>query len=633
MTLTHEWEEFLEEQHKIKREVWQKRGLTFDTEFLFIPYYSSDGDVLFQKKRKEPTYTGPNKYLYPTGSHMTLYPSHNLSSFVVWILTEGELDTLTLESYGFAAVTAGGVTSFKKEFVNYFKNKRVYICYDNDDRGRDGAEKAARMLIDAVVEVRIVQLPKEEGVKDIGDFFKVGHTKEDFINLCNQAVKFEPKDNKLSKSDVVYVDRGQRGDTGSNPVNLLSYQSWREVIRQNFPRLVLSAEVGASLFGQLLIDDISNPCALVFIDVPSAGKTIALNLFSDSDKSLSLDNFTPASFVSQAANVKTEKLKEVDLLPKIKDKVLIIRDLAPLFGLRDDDLLRNMGILTRVLDGEGLELHAGVHGKRGYSGDYSFMLLAASTPITPKIFKLMGNLGSRLFFLNLRSEKKGEQELAVQLVTTSWKQKQKVSKEATRDFLTTLWSKYPEGVEWDKKEDPEDCIRIVTRCSNLLAKLRGSINVWKEDYRPDEYSYQEPVIEMPDRISQVLYNLARGHALISGRTNINHDDLGIILNVTFDSAPLSRSRLFRILIENSGEISTDGLMEKINCSRPMALKEMETLKILGLVDLKDSETFMAGRPAKIMTLKAEFSWFIEEECRFIQETTAKFYGEGTKWED
>lgn len=433
---------------------------------------------------------------------------------------------------------------------------------------------------------------------------------------------------KLSKNDVV-SDKSLEG-TVSDSVNFESYPSWRGIIRKNFPRLILATEVVASLFGQLLIKDISNPGALVVIDVPSAGKTVTLNFFSGFEKSLSLDNFTPASFVSQAANVKPEKLKDIDLLPKIKDKVLIIRDLAPLFGLRDDDLLKSMGILTRVLDGEGLELSGGVHGQRGYSGDYSFMFLAASTPISPKVFKLMGNLGSRLFFLNLRSEKKGEEEIAAQLVSISWKQKQSVCKTATHNFLKSLWLKYPNGIEWNKNEDPKDSLLIISRCASLLSKLRGSINVWKED-GGDNYSYQEPIIEMPDRISQILYNFARGHALICGRTNVNHDDLGIILHIAFDSAPFSRSRLFRILLESGGKISTDGVMQKINCSRPNALREMETLKVLGLADLKNDEYGMANKPSKILTLKSEFSWFIGEECAFIQQTSKDFYyGEGEK---
>lgn len=420
---------------------------------------------------------------------------------------------------------------------------------------------------------------------------------------------------KLSENDVVHID----GDssTATEMVNKLSFVEWKQIIEDNFPKLLFPAELGLSLFGQLLIKDVANPCAVVLVDSPSAGKTIVLNLFSGIKKAYSLDNFTPASFVSQAANVSSEKLKDVDMLPKIKDKVLIIRDLAPLFGQRDDDLLRNMGMLTRVLDGEGLELHGGVHGGRGYQGDYLFMILAASTPISPRIFKLMGNLGSRLFFLTLRSESKNERALAQQLISTSWKQKQTVCKKATNDYLNTLWEEFPDRVEWNKETDSESDLLIITRCACLLAKLRGAINLWKEDFGSNEFAYTEPVIEMPDRISQILYNLARGHALISGRKNIDKSDLKLILNLAFDSAPLSRARLFRLLTENDGVLSTDKIMELINCSRPTALKEMEILKILGLVTLKDSEYQTSGRPSNVMTLKEEHKWFKGEECRSL----------------
>jgi len=63
-----------------------------------------------------------------------------------------------------------------------------------------------------------------------------------------------------------------------------------------------------------------------------------------------------------------------------------------------------------------LELDSGIHGKRGYKGDYCFMLLAGSTPIPPRVWKMSGNLGSRLFFSQIRSPEKAEGELASQLV-------------------------------------------------------------------------------------------------------------------------------------------------------------------------------------------------------------------------
>src|SRR3989344_7335332 len=110
MTTKQIWEQFLEKDHKIKSKVWQQRGITFDAKYLYIPYFDDNGDVLFTKRRKEPNFKGDNKYLYPKGAKISIYPSTDLASSEVWFLTEGELDALTLESYGLPAVTAGGVT-------------------------------------------------------------------------------------------------------------------------------------------------------------------------------------------------------------------------------------------------------------------------------------------------------------------------------------------------------------------------------------------------------------------------------------------------------------------------------------------------------------------------------------------
>jgi len=165
--------------------------------------------------------------------------------------------------------------------------------------------------------------------------------------------------------------------------------------------------MGLSIISQILIKEISNPFALVLVDVPSSGKTIAINFFDRiPELTYATDKFTPASFVSNASNVKKEDLKNIDLLPKLKYKMFLIRDLATIFSKRDDDLNECLGILTRVLDGEGLNTDTGVHGQRQYVGEYLFMILGASTPLPRKVWKMMGSLGSRLFFLNLGSKKK-----------------------------------------------------------------------------------------------------------------------------------------------------------------------------------------------------------------------------------
>jgi hypothetical protein len=82
------------------------------------------------------------------------------------------------------------------------------------------------------------------------------------------------------------------------PAEPVSFRQWRDSIAENFSTLARPAEVCASVIAQTLINDISNPFALALVDVPSSGKTITLNFFSDVEELVyTTDTFTAASFV------------------------------------------------------------------------------------------------------------------------------------------------------------------------------------------------------------------------------------------------------------------------------------------------------------------------------------------------
>src|SRR3989344_160636 len=196
------------------------------------------------------------------------------------------------------------------------------------------------------------------------------------------------------------------------PERQISIAEWENTITSNFPEYQFPAKMCLSVISQLLINDVTNPFALVLVDVPSSGKTVTLNFFNGlSSLAYTSDKFTPQSFVSQVANIPKAGLAQVDLLPRIRYKSLIVRELGVIFSQKEEDLLSSLGTLTRVLDGEGLQVDAGVHGQRGYQGDYLFMLLAGSTPLPPRVWRAMGNLGSRLFFLNMNSPEDTEEDL------------------------------------------------------------------------------------------------------------------------------------------------------------------------------------------------------------------------------
>ena len=67
---------------------------------------------------------------------------------------------------------------------------------------------------------------------------------------------------------------------------------------------------------------------------PGSGKSTVITLISSLPDAYSLDNFTPKSWVSHYSAKKDENLKDSDLLPKIKDKIFLTPDLAPLFSIK-----------------------------------------------------------------------------------------------------------------------------------------------------------------------------------------------------------------------------------------------------------------------------------------------------------
>jgi hypothetical protein len=221
-----------------------------------------------------------------------------------------------------------------------------------------------------------------------------------------------------------------------------------------------------------------------------------------------------------------------------------------------------------------------------------------------------------LFFLALHSKSKSHDELIAQNRGTSRQEKERVCRKATDLFLRTLWTKWPGGLEWKKGGDPEDCLRVIARCAELLASLRGAIQVWQSEH-DGSVNHNAPVIERPDRVNCLLYNLARGHALICGRSQLAQADLAPVLEVTLDSAPTIRSKVFRGLLESGGVLKTSEVEKLLRCSKPTALKEMEALAVLGVAEATEAEPEY-GRPEHELRLADKFQWFATDECEALR---------------
>ncbi len=416
-------------------------GYFYGKWWITVPILDKSGNFVFLKLRKDPfddSHNIKNK-VWPKGAKAEIYGWEELlcENKDVIVVCEGEMDRLVLQNQGVLAITStAGAGTFKEEWLQYLvKFKKVYICFDNDEAGISGVNKLITKLENLKKSTKSkvshsannrdndfklfkINLPDYLGKGgDATDYFvKYKGNVDEFMGFAEE-IKFDVEDRKIEEKvkRVINVEK---------PEKEITFSDWKSVIQTNFPDLLFPSEIGVSIMSQILIKDVTNPFALVFVDVPSSGKTICINFFSEIEGlTYATDKFSPASFVSNAANVSKKKLKEVDMLPRIRYKMFLLRDLATMFSKRDDDLAELMGTLTRVLDGEGLNTDSGVHGGRKYVGEYLFMMLAGSTPLPPKVWKIMGNLGSRLFFLNLNSKEKTEAEIVEQLNTSAYKKK------------------------------------------------------------------------------------------------------------------------------------------------------------------------------------------------------------------
>jgi DNA primase len=181
--------DYLRRERGIADEVIDLHFLGWNGQRITIPITNRDGQVVAFKFARDPAdATNRPKMLATPGARAELYGWERvISKPERIIICEGEFDRLVLESRGFAAVTStAGALTFRREWGPYFDPiPSVYVCFDNDDAGREGAQRVAKVIPRA----RIVRLPEEVGEGgDVTDFFvRLGRDREEFERLLDTA--------------------------------------------------------------------------------------------------------------------------------------------------------------------------------------------------------------------------------------------------------------------------------------------------------------------------------------------------------------------------------------------------------------------------------------------------------------
>ncbi len=155
-------------------------GSEFLEDQITIPYFNYGNTTAIRGKKIG------GKYLSLPGSKAQLFGSDEIRGERDVIITAGEFDAAVLQQMGYAACGVPGENIWNDEWMDFFSEAgRVFILFDNDTAGQNGAEKLALKF---GPRARVVSFPASKKKLDVTEFV-VGQskTKDDIDMLLIKA--------------------------------------------------------------------------------------------------------------------------------------------------------------------------------------------------------------------------------------------------------------------------------------------------------------------------------------------------------------------------------------------------------------------------------------------------------------
>lgn len=382
----------------------------------------------------------------------------------------------------------------------------------------------------------------------------------------------------------------------SNP---LTIDDVRQIVIEEFDEQTWYATEAVLTAHSTLLLAGSTGTGLALVGPSSSGKTTVLEFFEELDDMVyRSDDVTPASFVSHDASKGDEELAEIDLIPKIKQKTLLSRDMATWFAGDQENIYKRMSVMTNLLDGKGYTRDTGTHGTRGYTGrEYRFNFIGATTPLKPRAWHAMGSVGARLVFYERSGETDVNSVVADLIDGSNYHEKVARCRKIVGGFLRNVWE--DTGGYSSIEAVPPAGTGERDFLAYLIQVVRHARAV------ADDGSVQ---MEGGHRIGATLRDIAQARAILDGRREFTIEDMQVCARLALSTMPKERRPLVQALLApaNHGELIAADFERVAGVSRPTAHARMELLDTLGIG--RYSEAAEDGRETKTVTVRPKFEW-------------------------
>ena len=398
-------------------------------------------------------------------------------------------------------------------------------------------------------------------------------------------------------------------DNPSNPITL--EKDVNPLIQAHYPKLLFAVHAALAVVGVLSMKNRMKPLSIIFEASSGLGKTAVLQMLFPFGKDKEIENFiyrsdsfTPKSFVTHAANVSAKELEKIDMLPRLKNKVLVTKELAPIFRGRETELQEKFSMLISVLDGKGFTSDSGMRGSRGYKEAIIFNWLGATTPLPAATHRMMSQLGTRLLFFEVDVSEPTQEELIAYAERTNVGKAEVECNKAVNKFILDYFKRNPVGtIEPESIVFPRGLIEQVVRWASFLVKARSEIKYDKEFGEWEPIAAARP--EGAYKVINYFKELAIGHALIHGRKEVTSSDLELVANVAISSVPGHLRPIIKELRKCDSVNSKEG--ERVCAkSRPTIRKYFRELELLGIVELKKGS--VQTNDPDVVKLVEDYTW-------------------------
>ena len=523
-------------------------------------------------------------------------------------------------------------------------------------------KKEVRGIVDDETLYYAVKDLEDQLVKRRDDIFNLNKTKTSESNSADQEFK------SRFLEDVSNLR--EQFENSDDP-----YQEWKTELQKKYENLKYLANTYFPDSWQLLqfciaVKTVQNiyennlPFVGFILYKPSSLKSTIIDLFQKYPSALSADDLTKNSFLSHYSTNSEEELQNNDLIPKMKDKMLLTSEISPIINTNEDDLRKTLGIITRLVDGKGYQSHSGTHGHRGYP-PMMFTWIGAGIEIPSKMWTMLSQLGFKLYFFRPFFKKKTIDDLKKIAKDNQIQEKKQLLENALLDYLK-VFDAAPQTdeiiefddtsinpkIKWDQNKD-EDCILdCISNLANLLASLRGTVNTSYSKTRKStkvntndnnktdrdnnnetdddisesfiqteqiNYEVEQSVTEDAARAVIQLRNLALANAISQGRNYLTKDDAKLIITVCFSTTKIYRAKMLNLLLENNGELTTSQIATGLEISRTHALQTMQEFDALKIAKVSTISSY--EKSERKIKLHDEYSWFLTEEFKQLYKPT------------